>query len=222
MIWSDGGDFLGTGTFKGVIRVWNTSGGGTLKWTFNLHRSPIMAIKFSPSSLLLASIDGQRYIGLWDLRGGRMLKALEMSNTTNPLDVEWLSDNIFVVVGGNGAVESFEGGNKPSPFVHEGHDPKYDVTQVKWDAEVAMFATAGDDMKIILWKQRQSLPEAILEGHTGPINKLQWSSVALNHAEPTTTLASCSDDGTVRIWDPLRRTCLQVMGLGQVSPGLGA
>ncbi len=54
-------------------------------------------------------------------------------------------------------------------------------------------ATAGADGKIALWRAGQSQPDAVLEGHQGPI-------VALALSPDGAMLASASWDHTIRLW----------------------
>jgi len=152
MVWSDGGDYLVTGSFRGIIRLWESKGGGRQKWVFNGHRAPVMALKFSPKQELLLSVDGHKNIALWDLESGRMIKSLSLTKNKSPMDAEWISDMNFVVVGNDGAVEGFEPGQKSeaSATRYEGHDA--DVSVVKYNSSVELLATAGDDHKIIVSK----------------------------------------------------------------------
>lgn len=57
----------------------------------------------------------------------------------------------------------------------------------------ARVATAGADGRIALWTEGRPQPDAVLEGHTGPI-------VALAVSPGASRLASASWDRTVRLW----------------------
>lgn len=40
----------------------------------------------------------------------------------------------------------------------------------------------------------QASPVCTLEGHDGPVNRVQWNPTMSNR------MASCGDDGSVRVW----------------------
>ena len=57
-------------------------------------------------------------------------------------------------------------------------------------------ASAGSDKKIFVWNTETKERLRVMEGHTGPINALAWSSDA-------TTVLSTSRDRSTRIWQAI-------------------
>jgi len=57
-------------------------------------------------------------------------------------------------------------------------------------------ASGSEDNKVYIWHIRREEPLATLSGHTRTVNCVTWNPVY------PAMLASCSDDGTVRIWGP--------------------
>lgn len=63
-------------------------------------------------------------------------------------------------------------------------------------ANESFIASGSEDNKVYIWHIRREEPLATLSGHTRTVNCVSWNPVY------PSMLASCSDDGTVRIWGP--------------------
>uniref|UniRef100_A0AC35U6N5 LisH domain-containing protein n=1 Tax=Rhabditophanes sp. KR3021 TaxID=114890 RepID=A0AC35U6N5_9BILA len=57
-------------------------------------------------------------------------------------------------------------------------------------------ASGSEDSKVVIWNKNTDTPTVELLGHSKMVNAVSWNP--LNQ----TLLASCSDDGSVRIWGP--------------------
>ncbi|KAF3162713.1 hypothetical protein TWF106_007897 [Orbilia oligospora] len=218
--WSDNGEHLATASWDGLIKIWDDK--GRLRQSLKMHRAPILSLKFHPAKYnLLLSVDGHSKVNVWDVATGKLKKQCELSvensvnEKTTPYDADWVNDNTIVAVGGNGAVEKFDlsmplenGPHLDSIVRYEGHDAHKNVSSVIWSSGHDMFATGGEDGKIMLWKPSQFKPVGILEGHQDEISFLQ-----LSHGSDSSEslLASSSADGSVRIWDIENRICLHVL-----------
>jgi len=60
-------------------------------------------------------------------------------------------------------------------------------------------ASGSEDNKVYIWHIKNEIPIAVLSGHTRTVNCVTWNPVYQQ------SLASVSDDGTVRIWAPLSK-----------------
>ncbi|KAL1244329.1 WD repeat-containing protein [Trichinella spiralis] len=59
------------------------------------------------------------------------------------------------------------------------------------------YVASGSEVgKVYIWHRDEEAPVVVLSGHSSVVNAVSW-----NPAEPS-LLASCSDDGSVRIWGP--------------------
>ena len=56
------------------------------------------------------------------------------------------------------------------------------------------------DGNIYVWQTNQTKPFEVLKGHQDTVNAVSWNPVASKRV-----FASCSDDGTIRVWQsPVR------------------
>ncbi|KAK6504767.1 hypothetical protein TWF481_006706 [Arthrobotrys musiformis] len=220
--WSDNGEHLATASWDGLINIWDEK--GRLRQSLKMHRAPILSLKFHPTKHhLLLSVDGHSKVNVWDATTGKLKKQCELSSENSasdkntPHDADWVDENTIVAVGDNGAVEKFDlslpvenGPHLNSVVRFEGHDAHKHVSSVVWSGGHDVFATGGEDGKIMLWKPSQFKPVGVLEGHQDEISFLQLS---LGSTSQDSLLASSSADGSVRIWNIESRICLHVLNM---------
>lgn len=70
------------------------------------------------------------------------------------------------------------------------------ILDASWKDD-STFATCSSDMRICVTRVGELKPDVVLTGHTDAINSVKWDPSGR-------LLASCSDDFTVKIWDPFR------------------
>ncbi|KAF3933331.1 hypothetical protein ABW19_dt0202311 [Dactylella cylindrospora] len=220
--WSGGGEYLATASWGGMIRIWDSK--GKLRQSLKMHRAPILGLKFHPSKHnLLLSVDGHSKVTMWDVTTGTHKKVCELSELNasgernTPHDAEWIDESTIVVVGDNGSVEKFdlsvssEGGRQAEVAMkYEGHDTHKHVNSVVWSQGHDIFATAGEEGKVLLWKTNQQKPVGVLEGHQAEISTLQLTQGC---ESSESLLGSSSADGTIRIWKLDSRICLHVCNM---------
>jgi WD40 repeat protein len=75
-----------------------------------------------------------------------------------------------------------------------GHDDQFVATGSEGIVSHSHSHMLLADSCVYIWNRGNERPIAVLEGHSAVVNAVSWNPV-----DPT-MLASCSDDGTVRIW----------------------
>jgi len=83
-----------------------------------------------------------------------------------------------------------------------------DVYSIAWSPDGKTLATGSDDRTVKLWDAATGKLLASLEGHTGAVYSVTWSLQAhtgdvysLAWSPDGRTLASASDDRTVKLWE---------------------
>ncbi|CAN6610002.1 ribosome assembly protein 4 [Trichomonascus vanleenenianus] len=87
------------------------------------------------------------------------------------------------------------------------------VLAVSWSPDGRYIATGSQDRTIRIWDPKTG--EQIgrpLTGHGDLVASLSWEPYHLVEVGQAPRLASCSKDGTVRVWDVVRQVCLFSMG----------
>lgn len=82
---------------------------------------------------------------------------------------------------------------------------KCSVTAVKFNSSSFQIASAADEIALWNWESNET-PSMVLRGHTYLIFELSWSSDDLK-------LFSASSDGTVKIWDLARESCVATISI---------
>lgn len=92
--WSSGGNFLATGCYDGITRVWHSNGSNFL--TFNEHSGPVFSLKFNKNAkepLLLSGSYDKKSI-LWNVISGKIIRVTQFHEGP-VLDVDWRDDEIY-------------------------------------------------------------------------------------------------------------------------------
>ncbi|KAL4943343.1 hypothetical protein BDV06DRAFT_234753 [Aspergillus oleicola] len=96
------------------------------------------------------------------------------------------------------------------------HDPaakgpgSHTIRTIAWNPTGQLIATGSVDRTLRIWNPERSHPKysTELRGHTGAIEKVVFNPTRESE------LASCSSDGTVRIWDVRSKTCVSRLDIG--------
>lgn len=74
-----------------------------------------------------------------------------------------------------------------------------EVNDVEW-LDDTVFASAGNDAKIFIFRMNDKISSFTFGGHTDDITSIKWQPAREGVAPEDRILASASDDGTVRLW----------------------
>ncbi|MEM7495262.1 MAG: WD40 repeat domain-containing protein, partial [Myxococcota bacterium] len=166
------------------------------------------AVKDIPNKPPVASLNAQQLgkgytmiltgdndeVAMWRWKGNRQNVSL-----AGPLTVGSLTSVAFepqgntVAVGSSsGSVQAYNGANWQSLYTKTPH--KQAVSQIAFQPEGTLAASAGDDNTIKLWDIKTGEVRATLE-HKAAVQSLAF------HPQDSDVLTSVSADGVVRMWD---------------------
>lgn len=92
--WSSSGNFLATGCYDGITRVWHSN--GSIFSTFNDHSGPVFSLKFNKNAkepLLLSGSYDKKSI-LWNVLSGKIIRVTQFHEGP-VLDVDWRDEEIY-------------------------------------------------------------------------------------------------------------------------------
>jgi len=186
------GKTLATAGDDQIVRLWNMEN-GKVRSPLAKHRDWVRTLAFSPDGKTLATGGDDRVVRLWDVATGEVKK--EMTEATRPIySLQYSPDGSRLVAVG------FE----PGMRVYDGHTgelignpgcPCSDMRAVAFHPNGHQLACAGRNGKLRLMDVTGgSPPKDVPQAHTRRIRALSFS--------PDGMLASASEDGRVKIWDP--------------------
>ncbi|EDX87892.1 hypothetical protein S7335_5605 [Synechococcus sp. PCC 7335] len=177
---------------------------------FNETFSQVLSVAFSPDGKLLATGDINHEIQIWQSADGKPLLSLTM-------DEGWVwsvafSPNGKLIAGSaNGAVHLWHVQNGELVQCFDDYSDR--VFCVSFSPDGKLLATGSEDRQVKVWDLKTGHLLHQLKGHTDEVRSVAF----LPTQQPSSTLASASYDGTVRLWHAIKGECLAVLGGSELS-----
>eukprot|EP00934_Nitzschia_sp_Nitz4_P006914 Nitzschia sp. Nitz4//scaffold3_size479765//124131//126796//NITZ4_000054-RA/size479765-processed-gene-0.98-mRNA-1//-1//CDS//3329550620//6904//frame0 len=209
--WSSDGNLLATGSYDGVARVWNRF--GTLVHTLRGHKGPIFSLKWNKRGNFLLSGSYDKTTIVWDVSSSNGFIEQQFHDHQAPaLDVDWKDDTIFASCSTDKTVHICRVGTAKPLKTYTGHTDE--VNAVKWDPSGALLASCSDDCTAKVWDVQSDREDPLhdFKSHQREIYTVKWSPTGPGSPNPgkQSVLATASFDGSVRLWNVMDGTCIQM------------
>lgn len=199
LAFSPDGTTLAIAYADGSVVLWEASSGKRLSEA-KTDSKELIAVCWSPDGKLLATAGGSGRVTLWSSRGLKPLKELQAA-ARKLHAIRFTPDGSQLLVAGHRNLVW-------EPKQVPGGPPNY-------------MTRAGVEERVWRWGVRTPSVEpavlkevAAIRGHISPVNGVSWSPDGK-------TLATCSSDRTIRLWDPATgRERVTLLGHTNTIPGV--
>ncbi|KAI8894868.1 WD40-repeat-containing domain protein [Globomyces pollinis-pini] len=203
--WSPNGNYLATGSYDGLARIWSKT--GELKNTLEKHNGPIFNVKWNKTGDLLASVGVDKSAIVWDVRTGDARQQFNF-HTGATLDIDWKDDTTFATSSADRDIYVCQLGSLEPLKQFAGH--RDEINCIRWSPNGQLLASCSDDHTAKIWDMNEDSPLFDFTKHEKEIYTTSWCPP--DKSDPQKLwLATASFDGSVRIWDINNGDCIYVL-----------
>ncbi len=196
LAYSADGKYLATGggapTEDGELRLYSAADGKLVQEIKNAHSDTIFGISFSPDSTKIASCAADKFVKVFEVPGGKLLKSFE-GHTHHVLDVSWKPDGKTLASAGADAdvkLWDYEKGEQLRT-IKQAHAKQ--VTRLVFVEKTPNFVTVGGDSGVKLWGSDSGSNQRNYNGNTDFL-------YALAVGDDGKLIAVGGEAGTVRVY----------------------
>jgi len=202
---SPNGEKLASAAWDGTFRIWDVSSGQEI---FSLPATTQVAsgVTFDPTGEKLAAVDRET-LTIWNTSSGISLLKVDLPKGYHPDRRVTFSSNGRLVATGtlNGEVLLFDPTSGKLLATFNAHESA--CRDVAFSPDSRHLISAGHDFLCHAWDIQTSSRVATLRGHKSYVTSVDYN-------QSGTLIATCSSDGTVRIWNGKKFTLRSVLDHG--------
>eukprot|EP01035_Chromulina_nebulosa_P020756 gene20756-26912_t len=199
--WSPDGQFLATGCYDGMARIWDNT--GNLKVQLKEHSGPVFSLKWNSQGNYILSGSYDRRAIIWNATTGTVVKSF-LLHSAPVLDVDWKDGDTFATCSSDMSIFVCKVSSKDSTAYRSFTGHKDEVNAVCWSPGGNYLASCSDDSTAKIWSIDKDLIHD-LKGHSKEIYTVRWTPTGPGSNNPNKPLLLCtaSFDGTVKVWNAI-------------------
>ncbi|KDN33884.1 hypothetical protein RSAG8_13024, partial [Rhizoctonia solani AG-8 WAC10335] len=198
---SPDGQHMASCSYDGTLRLWVVHDNIPIAVAGPLrgHTDQVLSLAFSPDGARIVTGSADQTAQVWDLNNKDALPVVLRGHSSNVWSVAFSPDGRFVVSAGGvddqtiRMWDSFTGISIGDPLT--GHTDEVKSVTVSPDGECLSPVYGSRDTTLRVWDLKEMKHLRLLQGHTRAV----WTVI---YSRDGTKLASCSSDGTIRVWNP--------------------
>lgn len=211
---SPDGKWLAGAGFMGVVKIWNLDE-RQLEHRLTGHVGGIYNLAFSPNGKYLATSGMDGSVRIWDWSSGVEVKVMDNAHDIIASGVRFSPDGNFLAsTGWDKKLKIWSTGDWSLVKTIEGHDNI--IVSMDWHSNGKYIATgAGNnsvgkaDNSVRIWDAATGAEVCVFRAHTDWVHRVIFDS------EDPSTIYSCGNDGSVKVWD--FTTCTEKLSLYAVN-----
>ena len=166
------------------------------------HNYGVNEIKWIPDhNSLIASVGEDGKCTIWDIRNpssSQRVKEFINKEPLNTVDINPFNTLQLVSGSSNGLINIFDVRNDSIPIINSTQH-KDSITATKYSSNKSnLLVSSSVDSTVVLWNTEDLTPIFVHGGHLLPVNDVTWAPDM-----DVPTLASCSNDNSIHIWQPI-------------------
>lgn len=215
---SPDGQTLVSGSSDKTVKLWNVRSGECLQ-TLEGHTQRVKSVAFHPQGAIIASGSDDHTVKLWDVATGSCAQTL-VGHTDWVLSVAFSPDGQLVASGsGDRTIKLWNMQTGNCIRTLEGHGDRvrsiaFNSSPLSKEGQGGIaLASGSEDCSVKLWDMHSGACLQTIKGH----DQIVWMVTFSHNGEQIT---SCSDDGTIRIWDSKTAESLNVLTADRPYEGM--
>ncbi|MFD0684747.1 WD40 repeat domain-containing protein [Actinomadura fibrosa] len=194
LAWSPDSTRLASGSHDRTVRIWSAPA-AELQIVLRGPEDFVEGVAWHPDGTRVAAASGDQTVRVFDVRSGGQTMLIR-AHEERAWNVAWSPDGTRLAsCGGDRTARIWDPDTAQEIAALRGH--LGDVWSVAWSPDGARLATGSADGTARVWDLvPRGAEEVLMAGHRGAVR-----GVAVQALNARDHVMTCSDDGTVRLWD---------------------